>query len=93
VWAGGWSRESTGPGAKRVPTRDQGAFMSLDLRLLEESTNLYPLFYYVRFPIVTSPVCARRVFVVLLSEPPFTFSAYVTYSLGPAIWPSTLIKR
>jgi hypothetical protein len=78
MWAGGWSREGTGPGAKRVSTRDQGAFMSLDLRPLEKSTNLYPLFYYVRFPIVT---CLVRVSRVFLFESAFTFSD----GLGPAI--------
>jgi hypothetical protein len=92
MWAGGWSREGTGPGAKRVSTRDQGAFMSLDLRLLEKSTNFYPLFYYVRFPIVTCLACVSRVFVVLLFESAFTSSACVTYGLGPAIWPSTIYK-
>jgi hypothetical protein len=92
MWAGGWSREGTRPGAKRVSTRDQGVFMSLDLRLLEKSTNLYPLFYYVRFPIVMCLVRVSRVFIILLFEPPFTFSTYVTYSLGPIIWPSIVLN-
>jgi hypothetical protein len=63
--------------------------MSLDLRFLEKLTNFYPLFYCVRFPIVTCLAYVSRVFVVLLFKSAFTSSAYVTYSLGPAIWPST----
>jgi hypothetical protein len=72
-----------------VPTRDQGAFMSFDLRLLEKSTNLLPpVLHYMRFPIVTCPVRVSLVFVVAIFKPPFMFSARVTYGLGPAIWPS-----
>jgi hypothetical protein len=73
--------KAPGQALSEVPTRDQGAFISLDLKLLEKSTNLYLLFYYVRFSIITCLVYISRILIVLLFKSAFIFSIYILYSL------------